>query len=851
MSLSSAERRRRWFDIVVLMSAALFLLTGCPNSRICEALETCNGLDDDCDDRVDEDYRDDQGRFTSDKHCGRCNIACDEVFPSSRDSACEIEDEVAVCKLLSCEPGFHLAGEGACVPDQTGLCLPCEADSDCAARMPGSRCLETEGDRRCGVPCGASAACPAPFVCDATLGQCVPDSDLCACTNVETTFEVACLVPGKAQGQACAGVRTCGPQGLSECVITAQEICNGEDDDCDGDFDEEFRNADGVYVGPLHCGGCGMPCAPPGPHYIAACWPGLLGSASCNVTCEPTFVDVDEIRANGCECQIQDGTSAPVTVGGDADCDGVIDDDDTYVHVTSAGSDTALGTLIAPVRTIEVGIARAKAIGKSVLVAQGVYPPFAIEAGVSVFGGYRSDFRDRDPELYPVVIQQAATADGAPVLRCDGVVQATTIDGITLIGQDAFSVGVGSTTVFFQGCGSAVKLANVTVLAGAGADGKRGEDASDRLPPGVPSLSALDGKDGAIGRGGDDDGIACVAQVGGPGGQHSCGSTLVSGGQGGASTCGGTGCINGSQCANAGCSDFTVNGVCDYSEVLRLAIANPVPGAGSGPSPGVPGLRTFNSPTNRGICSFCDDNPTLERTGQDGGDGASGAPGAGGAGCGLADLAFDSEGRGTAGAGNAGFDGTHGSGGGGGSAGAGIDVIARTSGENSSCDDNAGGSGGGAGSGGCGAPGGGAGHGGGASLGIVVQVTAAGDGPSFDKVRVVTESGGRGGDGGIGAEGGAGGSGAAGGGAIHWCARNGGRGGDGGEGGAGGGGGGGCGGASHALTVRGPAADGYRTRAAAQLVVEQAGVAGLGGRGGFSPRFSGQAGEAGSNAPVL
>jgi hypothetical protein len=841
----------RWLSFVTLLIAATALLSACPSARFCEALETCNGLDDDCDDEIDEDYRDDAGRFTSDKHCGSCAVACDEVFPSARDAACVLEDDVPICRLVSCRPGFHLAGEGACIPDETSLCLPCEADEDCAARMPGALCLESEHGRRCGQPCGLESPCPAPFACDATLAQCLPAGALCACSDVETTFEVACLVPGKAAGQACAGVRTCGPMGLSDCVITAQEICNGVDDDCDGEYDEDFRNRDGVYVGPLHCGGCGMPCAPPGPNYEATCWPGLLGSATCNIACEPTFVDVDGIRANGCECQIQDGTSAPVTVGGDADCDGVVDDDDTFVHVTSAGSDTAEGTLIAPVRSIEVGITRAQAQGKSVLVAQGVYPPFAVVAGVSVFGGYRSDFRDRDPELYPVVVQHNTSADGNPVLRCRDVQQPTTIDGITFVGQDAQSAGRGSTTLHFSGCSAAVKLANLTVLSGSGADGRRGDDASERLPPGTPSLSALDGKDGSAGRIGDEDGTACVAQAGGAGGQHSCGAVPVSGGLGGASSCGGTGCINGSQCGNAGCSDFTTDGVCDYEEVLRLAVANPSPGTGLGTQPGAAGALTYNSPTNRGICSFCDDNPTLERTGQDGRDGRAGTSGAGGAGCGFAQVVLDGDGRGTAGAGNSGFDGSDGSGGGGGSAGAGIDVIARTDGADTSCDDNAGGSGGGAGSGGCGAPGGGAGNGGGASIGIVVQLTTSGDGPTFSKVRVVTESGGRGGDGGIGAEGGAGGSGASGGRALHWCARNGGRGGDGGAGGAGGGGGGGCGGASHALAVRGASADGYRSKAAVQLMVEQAGVAGLGGRGGFSPRFSGQAGEPGSSAPIL
>ncbi|MCA9581216.1 MAG: hypothetical protein KC416_05440, partial [Myxococcales bacterium] len=41
--------------------------------------ELCNGLDDDLDSLVDEDFRDDGGRYLSDSHCGQCGSPCDEV----------------------------------------------------------------------------------------------------------------------------------------------------------------------------------------------------------------------------------------------------------------------------------------------------------------------------------------------------------------------------------------------------------------------------------------------------------------------------------------------------------------------------------------------------------------------------------------------------------------------------------------------------------------------------------------------------------------------------------------------------------------------------------------------------
>src|SRR4029079_18823254 len=96
---------------------------------------------------------------------------------------------------------------------------------------------------------------------------------------------------------------------------------------------------------------------------------------------------------------------------------------------------------------------------------------------------------------------------------------------------------------------------------------------------------------------------------GGNGGAHMCRSVNVGGGDGGDAACPETGCVNGSPCGNAGCTDFTVGGVCDFDAVLEDAVANPAPGAGRGPSPGEAGVLTYNAPTNRGVCNFCDDNP--------------------------------------------------------------------------------------------------------------------------------------------------------------------------------------------------------------------------------------------------
>ncbi|MBX3274057.1 MAG: hypothetical protein KF729_27575 [Sandaracinaceae bacterium] len=689
---------RRSAQLFLRLSSALATLAlalgGCYGRHECGSVEVCNLFDDDCDGLVDEDFVDADGAYRSPEHCGTCGVSCANAFPSAEAVACVDGPEGPACVIASCPPSFHRAGDGACVPDVPVLCLPCTTDADCALRIEGARCLETgSGQARCGQPCDASAPCPDGFACAA--GQCAPASGWCGCDESTEGAELACLLRVDEDGHACVGVRRCGAEGPGECEPALGEACNGQDDDCDGAIDEDFRDADGRYVDRLHCGGCAIPCVEPGPNMLAECSPDGAG-VRCQIECLEGFVDVDGILANGCECERYDGVGPPPAVGGDADCDGVPDDTDDFVYVTTTGSDTNPGTLARPMRTPNAALARARAQGKSVLVARGIYRgPVALVAGVSIFGGYRPDFRDRDLELYAVVLE--APAPGVPALTCTNVRTPTAVDGFTIFGADAVGAGEGSTAVFLDRCGPEVTLGALSIFAGRGSDGANGLDSTARLGElGFTSLADLDGTGGANGRDGNDAGSPCGTFAGGAGGRKTCGGSDVSGGAGGAAACPNLGCVNGRPCGNAGCTDFTVGGVCDFDAVLRVAVPNPAPSPGRGARAGVGGELTYNAPTNRGVCNFCDDNPTLARDSAHGADGGRGDDGVGGAGCdGRAFLEL-ATGRVRAGGGGDGTRGLDGSGGGGASAGAGYAVIGGTSG---GCSDRSGGSGGGGGAG--------------------------------------------------------------------------------------------------------------------------------------------------------
>lgn len=840
---------------VVLVSCAASV--GCYSKRRCAATESCNYADDDCDYRYDEDFRDDHGRYVSDENCGGCGVRCADVFPTASATRCALDPASgdARCELVSCPTGFHRANDSLCVADAPALCLPCREDAECELRQPSARCVFRDpatGLGRCVEACGE--ACPAPLACATVDGArlCMPASvDFCTCDTGSSGQTFGCFVTSPT-GRVCAGEQECTTMGLGACTAAIAEACNAEDDDCDGQVDEDFVDADGVYVSRMHCGGCGMPCTPPGPHMSATCSadPSRPTGARCDVACESGFVDVNGIAQDGCECQRWDGQGPPPAAGGDSDCDGVPDDSTEFVYVTTTGSDANPGTLAAPLRTIQAGLVRGAAEGKDVLVARGIYEgPVAIVGGVDVFGGYRPDFRDRSLTLFPVEIE--STTPGAPALVCRGIRTATRVEGFTIQGSDALAAGSGSTAVFLDGCGPEVALADLVVYSGRGADGQAGASSSDNaVAAGLPSLAALDGADGSAGRPGTGTNATCAPITGGSGGTKACFGADVSGGAGGATGCPNIGCTNGLPCPNAGCTDYTVGGVCDFTTVLSLAVPNGTPGTGRGSLPGGAGELTYNAPTNRGICNFCDDNPTLARDGARGGDGAPGADGDAGLGCGAAPVLDPATGRLTGLAGTSGGAGANGSGGGGGSGGSGYAVIGGTAG---ACFDHAGGSGGGGGSGGCGAPRGDGGGGAGASVGIAIRLPAGGSaGPALERARIVTASGGAGGAGGIGAAGGTPGAGAVGGSVRFWCARTGGRGGDGGAGGAGGGGGGGCGGASHGIYLVSGGLDvaSYAAALGQGAMVDATGVPGRGGLGGYSPGTSGTDGAAGAGDPI-
>jgi hypothetical protein len=817
--------------------------------------EECNGFDDDLDGVTDDPFIDGDGVYFTIEHCGGCGIDCAEVFPTAATVECLADGLAARCAITACPDGTHLVGESYCVADQPVPCLPCEDDGDCAEADPTAACLELPGgDLRCGAACDlqAVAACPAGFGCrpHGSGGQCEPLSGSCACTPEQAGAILGCWVESPADDLRCPGLQECDGLALGECASLQAEVCDGLDNDCNGQADEDFL-VDGEYLADEHCGACHSPCLPPDASMSAVCVAGPSGPG-CEYHCQPGFADIDQVLLNGCECQLFAASWPPGAFGVDGDCDGTIDPTDGYVFVAKTGDDANPGTLEAPVLTIGHGIALAAPAGRTVVVAQGDYDEqVVLAAGVSLFGGYRSDFGARDTYLFTVRLEHQSGPAGHPALVAQGIQAETRVGGFVIAATDGQPPDRGSTAVLVRVCGPGLVLEDLLVEAGAGANGSSGASSAQILAGlGVSSPSQLGGVSGGAGQGGVSAwSLDCsgVIRAGGAGGAKTCpvSQAAVGGGAGGNSTCPASGCTIGQPCGNGGCSDYMIGDTCDWEAVWAAAVPNPPATAGSGTSGGAAGEITYDAPTTIWGSSFCDDNPTLRRAGGSGQAGGKGASGNGGTGAAAVAAVLDTiVGLWSGGDGTAGTTGADGSGGGGGTQGNGYDALYGSSGSS----DRLGGAGGGGGSGGCGAPGATGGGGGGGSIGVLIVLDGSPQGPTVQDVRVIPAKAGKGGAGGVGLPGGSSGPGGLGGSGNFWCARQGGKGGDGGAGGTGGGGGGGGGGSISGFHVVAPslAAGPYLDGLAAENAVDPLPAAPGGGAGGYAPGASGTAGAGGT-----
>jgi len=136
----------------------------------------------------------------------------------------------------------------ACISNYSHLCMPCSESDDCSSSFSDNVCVVYQGQGKfCGAACDVSHPCPVGYSCteafttEGTVSkQCVVDQGICECT--QTAIKLGLSSPCSLTNEfgTCEGLRICTEAGLSQCDAKEPqpESCNGLDDDCNGETDE-------------------------------------------------------------------------------------------------------------------------------------------------------------------------------------------------------------------------------------------------------------------------------------------------------------------------------------------------------------------------------------------------------------------------------------------------------------------------------------------------------------------------------------------------------------------------------------------------------------------------------------
>ena len=200
------------------------------------------------------------------------NGNCDNGLCIEDPGAAAQDFKVCATKCTEdCQPGYRCvqtsSGSGdsvsICVASWGRLCNPCTETKECDfVGTSGAACVAQAGlGNFCGSPCSKDTDCPDTYACQEVSSvegnkssQCVKKNDaddgaafgFCDCSPqaVAQQLATACSIQHKdADGKivgTCAGTRACLTGGLAKCTAPAiaSEVCDGADNDCDGETDE-------------------------------------------------------------------------------------------------------------------------------------------------------------------------------------------------------------------------------------------------------------------------------------------------------------------------------------------------------------------------------------------------------------------------------------------------------------------------------------------------------------------------------------------------------------------------------------------------------------------------------------
>jgi hypothetical protein len=265
----------------------------------------------------------------------------------------------------------------ACLPQQAATqCKPCAVDADCLTEdydVAVSCSLLGDGGSFCTRWCSPElgATCPFGFACTSMdeageeVFRCLPkEGKKCFCADYMEGLETDCTFSN--YWGVCLGSRSCQDGSLTACdaAIPVPEECNGLDDDCDGQVDEDLGAIGLTCLRDFDMGTCefDMFCANgqwncPEATFLGICdanpnscfWFGTVIDTDGDF--DPDFCDADDDNdgfADDDDCEPTDPDSYP---GGEEVCDGIDNDcngisDYNQLGLNSCNSDGAWGTCV-------------------------------------------------------------------------------------------------------------------------------------------------------------------------------------------------------------------------------------------------------------------------------------------------------------------------------------------------------------------------------------------------------------------------------------------------------------------------------------------------------------------------